>query len=85
MRARDIGAAAFLMMLFELRVVQLASGLTLSIAGVGKEVLTILASVALLGDHLTPFNVAGLLLCLAGIGGYQRRKRGLTRRWWREA
>ena len=33
------------MMLFEFRVVQLASGLTLSIAGVFKEVLTIVSSV----------------------------------------
>jgi len=32
--------AAFLMLLFELRVVQLASGLTLSIAGVFKEART---------------------------------------------
>ena len=32
------GVAAFAMMLFEFRVVQLASGLTLSIAGVFKEV-----------------------------------------------
>ena len=54
------------------RVVQLASGLTLSIAGVFKEVLTILASVILLGERLTLFNAAGLAVCLAGIGGYQR-------------
>jgi solute carrier family 35 protein C2 len=62
------------MMLFEFRVVQLASGLTLSIAGVFKEVLTIVSSVLIFGDQLTPFNVAGLLICLAGIGGYQRLK-----------
>ena len=61
-------------MLFEFRVVQLASGLTLSIAGVFKEVLTIVSSVHIFGDQLTPFNVAGLLICLAGIGGYQRLK-----------
>ena len=68
------------MMLFELRVVQLASSLTLSIAGIGKEVLTIVASMLLLGDRLTPFTAAGLFVCLAGIGGYQRRRRRVTRR-----
>ena len=52
------GVAAFLMLLFELRVVQLASGLTLSIAGVFKEVLTIVASVIILGDELTPYRQA---------------------------
>jgi len=66
------GVAAFAMMLFEFRVVQLASGLTLSIAGVFKEVLTILSSVILLGERLTLFNAAGLAVCLGGIGGYQR-------------
>ena len=62
------------MLLFELRVVQLASGLTLSIAGVFKEVLTISASVVLLGDQLTPFKVAGLGICVLGIAGYQYLK-----------
>ena len=66
------GVAAFAMMLFEFRVVQLASGLTLSIAGVFKEVLTILSSVILLGERLTLFNAAGLAVCIAGIGGYRR-------------
>ena len=46
--------------------VQLASGLTLSIAGVFKEVLTILSSVILLGERLTLFNAAGLAVCIAG-------------------
>ena len=34
--------------------------------------LTILSSVLLLDERLTLFNAAGLAVCLAGIGGYQR-------------
>ena len=71
----SMGAAlAFLMLLFELRVVQLASSLTLSVAGVLKELLTVAASVALLGESLTSSRAAGLLLCLGGILAYQRLK-----------
>ena len=36
--------------------------------------LTIVFSVALFGDHLTPFRVAGLLICLLGIVSYQYLK-----------
>lgn len=57
----------FLLILAELRVVQLSSGLTLSVAGIFKEVVTIAASAIVLGDHLTRYNVLGLLLCLVGI------------------
>ena len=43
------GLLSFVLLLAELRVVEASSGLTLSIAGIFKEVLTLLASVALLG------------------------------------
>lgn len=36
--------------------------------------LTVLASVALLGDVLTPFKAGGLLLCTIGIGLYNAIK-----------
>ena len=39
-----------------------------------NQVLTIVFSVALFGDHLTPFRVAGLLICLLGIVSYQYLK-----------
>ena len=41
--------------------------------------LTILSSVILLGERLTLFNAAGLAVCLAGIGGYQRLRLAETR------
>ena len=61
-------------------VVQLASGLTLSIAGVFKEVLTIVSSVLIFGDQLTPFNVAGLLICLALVADSEARRSAAARR-----
>lgn len=69
------GVLAFLMLLCELRVVQLASGLTLSVLGVLKEVLTVGASVLLFGDTITTLKAAGLGLCVIGIGLYQRIQR----------
>ena len=68
------GLIAFSMLLVELRIVQLASSLTLSIAGILKEVLTVAASAVLLGDELTLSNALGLGLCISGIAGYQRLK-----------
>ena len=56
----------------ELRVVQLSSGLSLSVAGVFKELLTVLCSAAVLGEPLTVYNVCGLLLCTVGIAMYTR-------------
>ena len=64
------GLLAFAMLLVELRIVQLASSLTLSIAGVFKEVLTVATSAVLLGDRLSVGNAVGLALCLTGIAGY---------------
>jgi len=64
----SVGAVlGFVLLLAELRVVQLSSGLSLSIAGIFKEVLTVAASTFLLHDQLTSYNVVGLLLCLLGI------------------
>ena len=58
----------------ELRVVELSSGLTLSVAGIFKDLFQIAASAIMLGDVLTPFNVAGGMLCLSGMGAYQYLK-----------
>ncbi len=65
---------AFGLHLSEMRVVQLSSGLTLSVAGIFKEVLTVLSSCLLLGERLTPYNSVGLSLCLLGIAQYHRIK-----------
>lgn len=71
----SIGAAiAFGMQLVELRIVQLSSGLTLSVAGTLKELLTVVMSALCLGDVLTGYNMAGLALCLVGMGLYTQIK-----------
>uniref|UniRef100_A0A7S0JD55 Sugar phosphate transporter domain-containing protein n=1 Tax=Calcidiscus leptoporus TaxID=127549 RepID=A0A7S0JD55_9EUKA len=64
------GVLSFALLLLELRIVRLSSGLTLSIAGIFKEVLTVACSALFLHDKLTLFNMAGFVMCLAGIGVY---------------
>ncbi|KAL1496126.1 hypothetical protein AB1Y20_014747 [Prymnesium parvum] len=66
------GALAFFMLVAELRVVYLSSGLSLSVVGIFKDLLTVLFSALLLGDQLTPYNVCGLLLCIVGMILYRR-------------
>ena len=68
------GVAAFFLLAAELRIVALSSGLTLSLAGIFKDVLTAAASVAILGEEATPYKVAGLAMCTVGIGLYNAIK-----------
>ncbi|KAK3932164.1 Solute carrier family 35 member C2 [Frankliniella fusca] len=58
---------AFVMELSEYLVVVSTSSLTLSIAGVFKEVITLVLAVEWAGDQMSPVNVVGLVLCLGGI------------------
>ena len=63
----------------QVRVVALTSGLSLSLAGIFKEVLTVLASSYVLGETLTPQKAAGLAMCIAGLVlyvGMEARPRG---------
>ncbi|KAJ3365337.1 Triose-phosphate Transporter [Allomyces arbusculus] len=64
------GTLAFTMLVIEYRAIQLTSGLTLSVAGIVKEVGTIVLSVLIFGDVLTALNIVGLFVCLAGIALY---------------
>ncbi len=64
------GFISFAMLVVELRVVALSSGITLSVAGIFKELLTVAGSALVLGDVLPPRSVAGLALCTVGIGMY---------------
>lgn len=58
---------AFAMELSEYLVVSETSSLTLSVAGIFKEICTLVLAVEWNGDEMTLINVAGLLLCLGGI------------------
>lgn len=67
----SVGALiAFFLLLAELLLVRATSGLTLSVAGIFKEVLTICASILLLDETLTTTNAAGLAVALLGVGTY---------------
>lgn len=60
----------FGLMCVEYLLVQRTSVITLSVAGVLKELLTIVLAVIIWGDRLTLVNLAGFAVCLAGVGLY---------------
>lgn len=64
------GCLAFLMIASEFALLQRTSVVTLSIAGIFKEVITISAASAIFHDELTPVNFVGLLITLAAIIAY---------------
>ena len=64
------GLIAFLMTASEFALLQRTSVVTLSIAGIFKEVVTIGVSTFVFGDKLTPINFSGLLVTIASIVGY---------------
>lgn len=67
----SVGAVlAFVLISGELRIISFSSGLTLSVAGIFKEVLTIGFSCLLLGDKVTPQLLVGLAMTVAGLTLY---------------
>ncbi|ALC43904.1 CG14971 [Drosophila busckii] len=67
-------AIAFLMEISEFMVLCKTSSLTLSIAGIFKDICQLALAVALKGDQLSPINLVGLAVCLAGIGCHVMHK-----------
>ncbi|ORY77050.1 triose-phosphate transporter family-domain-containing protein [Protomyces lactucae-debilis] len=61
---------AFLMTASEFGLIQRTSVVTLSVAGILKEVLTIGASAVIYGDALTLLNLSGLFVTILGIALY---------------
>jgi solute carrier family 35 protein C2 len=61
---------AFCMTASEFALLQRTSVVTLSIAGIFKEVVTISAAGIVFGDDLTPINVSGLLVTIGAIAAY---------------
>ncbi|KAN0062922.1 hypothetical protein ACQY0O_004743 [Thecaphora frezii] len=74
------GVLAFGMNLSEFALIQRTSVVTLSVAGIFKEVLTIMIASIVFGDELTPINVTGLCITLLGIGLYNYLKYRLITR-----
>ncbi|GMM38196.1 Ymd8 protein [Saccharomycopsis crataegensis] len=64
------GFLVFFMSLFELKLLQKSHVVTLSIAGVFKELLTIVVSTLVFGDKLTIINCFGLVVTLLDIVWY---------------
>ncbi|KAI4861318.1 TPT-domain-containing protein [Hypoxylon rubiginosum] len=64
------GTIAFLMTASEFALLQRSSVVTLSIAGIFKEVVTISAAALVFDEKLTPINISGLLVTIAAIGAY---------------
>lgn len=64
------GCIAFLMTASEFALLKRSSVVTLSIAGIFKEVLTIAVAALVFDDRLTPINISGLVITLIAIGGY---------------
>ncbi|GAB0097522.1 solute carrier family 35 member C2 [Sergentomyia squamirostris] len=67
MRITVAAVIAFAMEFSEFLVVSFTSSLTLSVAGIFKEICQIVLAVEANGDQLSLHNVLGLALCLAGI------------------
>lgn len=64
------GPIAFLMTASEFALLQRTSVVTLSIAGIFKEVVTISAAAIVFGDVLTPINISGLFVTIGAIAAY---------------
>ncbi|KAI5802001.1 triose-phosphate transporter family-domain-containing protein [Pyronema domesticum] len=68
------GVIAFLMVSSEFALLKRSSVVTLSIAGIFKEVMTISAAAIIFHDPLTPVNISGLLVTIVSIAGYNYLK-----------
>ncbi|RUP45223.1 hypothetical protein BC936DRAFT_148459 [Jimgerdemannia flammicorona] len=62
------------MTIAEFYLIKSTSTITLSVAGISKEVVIISLSVLIYGDVLTPVNLLGLLVSIAGIIAYNYYK-----------
>lgn len=68
------GILAFCMTASEFALLQRTSVVTLSIAGIFKEVVTISAAGIVFHDHLTVINIGGLVITIAAIATYNYLK-----------
>ncbi|KAG2176138.1 hypothetical protein INT43_005371 [Umbelopsis isabellina] len=68
------GLLAFAMTLAEFHLIKSTNTITLSVAGISKEVVIITLSVLIYGDVLTPVNLLGLAVSIIGIIAYNYYK-----------
>lgn len=77
------GTLAFFMVLTEFVLISVTSAVTVTIAGVVKEAVTILVAVIYFHDKFTWLKGAGLLIIMVGVGlfnwyKYQKLQKGQT-------
>lgn len=65
-----IGTLVFVLLISEYWLVNATSSLALSVAGVFKELLTILGGIILFKERMSPLNNIGFFVCQVGIFGY---------------
>lgn len=71
----SVGATlAFAMEISEFLVVTYTSSLTLSVAGIFKEMCILVLAVEVGGDQISLINVLGLVICLLGLTGHTMHK-----------
>ena len=74
------GLASLLLLMAEVKLLQLTSSLSLGVFGVIKEILQIILAVGVFHDTISLVNVLGLALCIGGTGAYHHMKhQGLSR------
>ena len=61
------GIFAFGMIFSEFMFIHDTSAMTFVVAGVSKELITIICAVAFFGDEFGPVNIAGLVIVIIGI------------------
>ena len=72
------GLIAFLMETAEYLLVSYTSGLTLSVAGIVKEILSLGLAIVIEKTDISPVNAVGLVVCMAGITLHVVRKATLV-------
>lgn len=64
------GLIAFFMVIFEFKLIAVTSVVTFSVAGIAKEIVTIVTAAIVFGDTFTGNKIVGLIISIAGIGMY---------------
>ena len=73
------GLIAFVLLLVEVKLVNLTSSLTLGVLGQMKELVQISLAIVVFKDNLTNLNLVGLILSVVFVGTYKWIRRGELR------
>jgi solute carrier family 35 protein C2 len=68
------GVLAFLMVLIEFKLISITSVVTFTVAGIAKEIITIVLAQWIYKDKITPLEILGLIISIVGILLYNHYK-----------